>query len=223
MTDAMRSSSTLISVLAAALAAGACTNGSVGGAAPGGPGGAGGGSSIPIPGSNGGAGSDAAIGAAPDVPPLPDAHLTVQVDLGALGAPPPSDPATQSINNRACTPLQNGPFNPVMGVGNYSYTAPPLTTDGKAYRLTIPKSGGYVTLMTPAAADYVFFTTTAAPITVFSLAGDFINVKTLARAIPECAQVKTRAVFALPMATHVIKIGPEPTGTVDVVVVPAGN
>jgi len=221
MADAMRSFSILISFLAAALVAASCTNGSVGGGAPRGDAA---GSSIPIPGINpGGPGSDAGIGAAPDLPPLPDAHLTIQVDLGALGTPPPSDPTTQSLNVRGCTPLQMGPFNRVMGAAAYSYSAPAVKTDGLAYRLTIPKAGGYVSLVAPAAGDYVFFASTAAPITVFSLAGEFVNPKAQATRIPECMQVKNRAVFTLKMEGHVIKVGPEPTGTVDVVVLPAGN
>jgi hypothetical protein len=221
MTDAMRSCSTLIPFFAAALGAASCTNGSVaGGAAHGDAAG----TSIPIPGIDpGGPTSDGGIGAAPDYPPLPDAHLTIQVDLGALGTPPPSDPATQSLNVRGCTPLQMGPFTPVMGAAVYSYGAPAVKSDGLAYRVTFPKAGGYVSLVAPAAGDYVFFTSTAAPITVFSLAGEFVTPKTLATRIPECMQVKNRAVFTLKMESHVIKIGPEPTGTVDVVVLPAGN
>src|SRR5256885_4354461 len=166
---------------------------------------------------------------APDQSPT-DADVLIKGDHNLRpyeAAPPPdSSPAVQMINDRACQLLKMGPFAPVMGQADFSYQSPPINTDAQAYRVQIPRSQAHVSFIAPAAGEYVFYTAPALPITVFSLDGSLIDVKSLVNIIPECAEVKLRQSFVLKKEPYIVRFGVNggPTvvgGSVTVVVVAA--
>ena len=138
-----------------------------------------------------------------------------------VAPPPDSSPAVQMVNDRACQYLKAGPFAPVMGQTDFSYTSPPINTDAQAYRVQIAKMQAHVSFTAPAAGEYIFFTSANIPITVFSLDGLLVDPKTLVNVIPECSQVTLRESFVLMKQPYVLRLGPVSGGSVDVVVTPA--
>jgi hypothetical protein len=152
----------------------------------------------------GGAGLPSDGGAA--VPGVPDAK--------------PADP----LNASACKLLQAGPFVPIAGATTFSLTAPEIKSDQQAYRVAIAKrNAAHVSFMVPAAGVYVIFTSTTAPLAVFALDGEMINVTNLRMSIPECPEVKGRHTLTLKMEGQILRLGPDPAAaSVDVVIAPAG-
>jgi hypothetical protein len=156
----------------------------------------------------------------PDYPPLPDGPPTrAPTDLVA---PPDNPPAVIMVDNSACKALQMGPFAPVMPLANFSEKAPPIKSDGQAYRIALPSHAqAFVTFTAPTEGTYVVFTSVALPVGFFSLSGDIFSEKNFVMSVGECTQVKARYTYAMPAGSFVFRFGPDPknAATVDVVVV----
>jgi hypothetical protein len=139
-------------------------------------------------------------------------------DGGADSGPP------NATNARACGNLQRGPFAPVMAQATFNLQAPPIQDDRQAYRIMLPvRASGYVTFDAPAAGQYIIFTSTVLPVVVFGPAGAEIPflAGSVASSVPECPEVKGKSNFSLGKEKHLIRLGPEATGIVDVVITAA--
>ena len=186
--------------------------------------------STSAPGTGGSAGGSAGGspgtgGAGGEGEPLDAANRPDMRPLSQVDAPPPpaNPPPIAMINTRACQYFKMGPYVPVTGVANFSYTAPAITSAAQASRVQVPRQGSYayVSFTPPAAGEYVIFVSAQPPITVYSLEGMILPDKSLATAIPECTEVKIRQSFYLQAQAHVIRLGQYTVPTVDVVVLPA--
>ena len=143
-------------------------------------------------------------------------------------APPRPDAPPNPVNVRACTAIRQGAAAPVLVMGQevFSIDPPAIASDDKLYRVAIPPRAGapsHVSFTAPAAGEYVFFVSapTAVPLAVFALDGELIDIKLRLR-IPECPEVNGRHSVPLQAATkYVVRLGPERTPSVDLVVMPA--
>jgi hypothetical protein len=153
--------------------------------------------------------------AAPD---RPDMRALSTVDARP---PPPSPPPVQMVNDRACQYLKTGPFVPVVGQYNFTYSAPPITASAQAHRIQVPRGTAHVGFTPTVAGEYVIFTTAPTPVTIFSLDGMILPVKSQNTVIPECMEVKGRISFYLSAAAHVIRFGPYNVPSVDVALIAA--
>jgi hypothetical protein len=190
--------------------------GGAGGSTGGGGSSAGGAGGASAGGGAGGAGSgiDRDAGAIPDEQPF-------EAD------PPRPDAPPNPVNVRACNALHQGVAAPVAVTGQevFSIEAPPIASDERVYRVTIPPKAGaasHVTFTAPAAGEYVMFTSAsiAVPLTVFALDGELIDVRLRLR-ISECPEVNGRHSVQLGAAKYVVRLGPERLPSVDLVVMPA--
>lgn len=160
--------------------------------------------------------------------PLRLAILIAVAWSGCAGGTTPAGQTTESsANAQACQAFKSGPFPAVTSRPTYRFTdpPPPVQNDRKAYRVSLPPPSnvGHVSFKVPAAGEYVVFTNRTSGIVLFTWDGTLVNAKTVAGTISECAEVKTRQSFDLltDTASHVIKLGPEPGGPVDLLVSPA--
>jgi hypothetical protein len=126
-----------------------------------------------------------------------------------------------SANALACQAFKSGPFAPVTGRANYTFSdpGPPVQNDRKAYRVSLPSPSnvGHVSFKVPAAGEYVIFASKPLPIALYTWDGTIISPKTVTDTVSECAEVKARQSFDLGIDTkaHVIRLGPDSGGTVD--------
>jgi hypothetical protein len=133
----------------------------------------------------------------------------------------------ETANSQACQLLKAGPFTPVTGPPTYQFSnpGPAVSNDKKAYRVSLspPSRTGHFSFKTPAAGEYVIFTSRAVPIAVFTWDGVIVDVKSTASSVPECSEVKNRESFALVTDSkpHVIRVGPDSGGAVDLVITSA--
>jgi hypothetical protein len=157
----------------------------------------------------------------------PEELLDAQLDrtdmrpLSTVDAPPPppSPPDVKVINDRGCMYLAAGPFTPVMGAPNFSYSAPPVMSSPPAFRVQI-RGSAHLSFTPPAVGEYVFFTSAPISLVVFALDGNLLPVKALSTVIPECRQVAGRQAFDLTPVPYVIRLGPSTATTVDLAIVP---
>jgi hypothetical protein len=164
---------------------------------------------------------------------LRDRSLRIALVLAAAwtgcgGSTPSGGPTTQSSTNaQACQALRSGPFSAVMGRATYTFRdpPPPIPDAGKTYRVSLPTPSnvGHVSFKVPVSGEFVVFTNRTSGIALFTWDGTLINAKTVAGSVSECAEVKTRQSFDLvtDTAAHIIKLGPESGGPVDLLVSPA--
>jgi hypothetical protein len=168
--------------------------------------------------------ADGSVSGDPDTggsqPPPADAD----VDFDRIkDAAPPKEVAIDPVNTTACEGLRAGPFAPVMPASMFNMAAPPIASDRQVYRVTLPaRDHGFVTFNAPALGEYVFFLSTPAPMILFDVPGNVVPEKNLKTSIPECMEVKGRVAYRLVAGTHVVRIGPHPILTVDVMVASLG-
>jgi hypothetical protein len=130
--------------------------------------------------------------------------------------------AVSGANAQACQALKSGPFSAVVARAVYRFTDPALPAvlnDKKAYRVSLPTPSnvGHVGFKVPAAGEYVVFTNKPSEVAVYDWAGTLLAPTTIASSVSECAEVKTRRTYTLAVDTsaHVIKLGPETAGPID--------
>jgi hypothetical protein len=146
---------------------------------------------------------------------------------GPGGTSPDGGAGQPTANRQACQRLKGGPFATVTGLPTYTFSdpGPPVQNDGKAYRVSLPPSPkvGHVSFKVPAAGEYVFFANRGVPIAVFTWDGTIIGAKTVTDSVSDCTEVKARESFELSTDSraHVIRLGPDATGSVDLVVTAA--
>jgi hypothetical protein len=143
--------------------------------------------------------------------------------LAGCGAEDGGPGGARTVDQDACHYLKNGPFPTVSAVKDFSVSAPKVMTDGKAYRVALQKTPtvapGHVSLPVTAPGEYVFFTSTSLPVVVFDSVGMEIPAKSTTSAITDCTQVKGRHAYDMTLTeSYIVRLGPEPAGTVDVVV-----
>jgi hypothetical protein len=183
-----------------------------------------GGATAPSPDRPGGAPGTGGQPSAPDggEPGGPDGDAAAAMPTTTADAAPEARPA-DPLNLRACGLLQMGSFVPITGQDTFSLGAPAIGADQKVYRIGIAKrQTGHVSFTVPAAGVYVIYTSTPAPLAVFALDGELVEVTNLRMSIPECPEVKGRHTLTLKMDRQIIRLGPEPAGSVDVIIQPAG-
>lgn len=130
-----------------------------------------------------------------------------------------------TANEQACARLKNGSFMAVSAPATYTDQAPKVKADDRAYRLALQTTPtlqrGHVGFDARAAGDYVIFTSKTVPVVVFTYDGTLIPPTSSVSAISECGEVKGRDAFRLDkVETYVLRLGPEASGTVDVVIEP---
>jgi hypothetical protein len=134
--------------------------------------------------------------------------------------PDKPDAAFVPLNTAACNSLRTGPFTPVMGANIFPMASvPPIPLDKPVYRVSLPaRDHGFVSFMVAALGDYVFFTSTPAPLALFLIDGEVVPEQSLKTSIPECPEVKGRVAYRLTPGIHVLRLGPHAILSVDVVV-----
>lgn len=173
--------------------------------------GTGGGGGAANPGAGGSGGQqEEDVGPRMDYPPRPDVIKPDTVPFTPMGL-------------SACQKMQMPAFTMVMSQAVFSVTPPPLMDDQQVYRVTIPRfEGGHVGFQPKVAGEYVFYTRTNIPLSVFTLDGTMVNIKMLSGSIAECAEIKGRHAFLLAKDSYVVRLGPAPgMATADVVILPA--
>jgi hypothetical protein len=146
---------------------------------------------------------------------------------GSGGAGGDGGGATASANSQACQLLKSGPFSMVTGKSTYTIAdpGPPVLNDKKVYRIALPAAttAGHVSFKAPATGEFVVFTNRSLAVTVFTWDGLMIQMKTVAASVSECPEVKGRQSFDLALDTkpHSLRIGPDPGGSVDLVLTAA--
>jgi hypothetical protein len=160
--------------------------------------------------------------------PLRIAFALAAAWTGCGGGTPSGGQTTQSSTNaQACQALKSGSLSAVMSRATYTFRdpPPPIENAGKAYRVSLPAPSnvGHVGFKVPVSGEYVVFTNRTSGVALFTWDGTLLDAKTVAGSVSECADVKTRQSFDLmtDTAAHIIKLGPEAGGPVDLLVSPA--
>ena len=139
-----------------------------------------------------------------------------------VDAPVRPDAPFTMMGISACQKMQMAAFTPVMSQAVFSVLPPPVMDNQAVHRVTIPRfEGGHVGFTPTVAGDYVFYTRTNVPLTVFLQDGTLVDVKMLNTMIAECAEIKGRHLFTLAKQQYVVRLGPAAgMTTVDLLVMP---
>ncbi len=133
-------------------------------------------------------------------------------------APKPDDPQ----NVRACAAFAVGMASPVMGVSPYRYDAPEIALD-KVHSIKMPgREAAHVGFEITTVGEHVLYVSTSASVAVFEIDGLIVPVKALRSKIQECATMKGRHTFDFKQTRYILRVGPESTGTVDLLLGPRG-
>lgn len=165
-----------------------------------------------VPGIDGGR----AMGSAGDDPG--DAAASGAADASAAAGSKPVDP----LNQRACQLLKTGPFVAVIGQAIFGLGAPAIKDDQQVYRISIAKrQSAHVSFVVLTPGVYVVYTSTTAPLALFALDGEMVEVTNLRMSVPECPEVKGRHTLTLKAEGKIIRLGPDLATSIDVVILPA--
>jgi hypothetical protein len=137
----------------------------------------------------------------------------IRLAAAACGADEPS------IDAEACEHFAEGPYTNVTASAARDATTPSVRGDHMAYTTTLPAGAvGYVAFAAAEAADYVVLLDKPVPFQVLDAAGAMVTLEASETSSPECAEIRGKHTFELPVGTAYFALGPNMGMAVNLVV-----
>lgn len=138
----------------------------------------------------------------------------VLATLAACGDdPPPAEDVT------ACAALEMGPYVPVVAKISKDTSTPAVLSDAQSYTITLPATGiGYVKFDATSARDHIMYLDRDVPLMAQTSASAAVPPKSTAKSSDACPTIKGRYVFTLAAGVGYLGLGPDPGGSVNLVI-----
>jgi len=118
-----------------------------------------------------------------------------------------------NVDKEACTYLDGGPYTEVTAGNAMDATAPPITADARAYRVTLPAAGvGYLSFDSLDDTEYAAFLDRTVPFAAFTPTGTMMPLSASATSAGACTTIHGRHIVELPISQFFIALGPDAGG-----------